>query len=118
MKREVWCSADSLNLPCKEGLCAERRVLEALRHQANVAGFYGVSATRWVGRRVSVLVVERHTKDGAPACCLPCLLCRRALDSYGVRWSAFLVNGEVVTERDAPRSILTHRQANIFKGTF
>lgn len=118
MKHVVSCTSGTHQAHCIEGKCAERRLLEQLCRQAHIAGFCGTSGVRWVNRHTRAFVIERLTKDGMPACSLPCLLCRRAMDTYGIRWVAHLDAHNVVTEQDAPPSKFTHRQQAIVNGTF
>ena len=46
---------------------------------------------------------ERTTADGAAAICLPCVLCRKELDKYDVRWTAYNRDGETVSCDEAPQ---------------
>lgn len=103
---------------CIEGMCAERRLLEQLCRQAQVAGFGGTAGVRWVNRHTRAFCIERLTKGGVHACSLPCTMCRRALDAYGIRWTAHIDQDNVVTEQNAPQSKFTHRQRAILDGTF
>jgi hypothetical protein len=53
----------------------------------------------------------RVTAAGDAVCSLPCLLCRRQLEAFHVRWSARDWHGWV-DQTTAPPSQLTQRQRN------
>jgi len=111
--RIVTCTSDSgLTVPCNTNVCAERRLVAALRRSAYVHGVPKHSVAKWVRRRAGTLTVERRTSDGAQACSLPCILCRRVLDAFDLRWRATAWDGTVVTRDEAPPPRFTHRQRN------
>ena len=113
--RTVFCSTSAgVCVPCNQKLCAERRLVEHLKHQAAVAGVQRHSVARWVRRRAGTLRIERFDASGKSACSLPCILCRRVLDALGLRWIALTRDGQMVTESDAPQSELTRKQKMIF----
>ena len=97
--------------------CAERRLLEHARAHARRTGVAPHAFAFWLHRRYGQLVVWRHTRDGTPAASLPCVLCRRALDAVGARWTAHAPSPHAdtppvrVTDANAPPSKLTHWQA-------
>jgi hypothetical protein len=90
--------------------CAERRLLNAARETARRRGVRPWAFARWFRASFGALQVVRHTRDGAVATSLPCVLCRRALEAAGARWTAVTRDGAYVTDRDAPPSELTARQ--------
>jgi hypothetical protein len=92
-------------------LCAERVMLRDLCRRARVRGAQPHAIVRWVLRHTGGWEVSRHTADGARGVSLPCVLCRRALDDFHVRWTATTRAGDLVDERTAPRSQPTSRQA-------
>ena len=115
--RVVICHSEyGLSVECNGQLCAERRLIACLCRSAAVSGVPRHRVVAWVRRRAGVLIVSRTTQDGTPACSLPCILCRQVLNAFSLRWRAVAWDGSVVSDKDAPPSRLTHRQANtIFK---
>lgn len=108
------CDVAVTNTHC---CCAERRLLDHARVHARRTGVAPHAFAAWLHRRYGQLVVRRLTRDGAPAASLPCVLCRRALDAVGARWTALAPSPHAdappvrVTDADAPPSRLTHWQA-------
>lgn len=70
---------------------------------------------RWIRRKFGAWTVERRTRDGAVACSLPCVLCRKLLARCGVHWTAHAAGGAVVDECSAPRSKPTSMQRSVFR---
>ena len=115
--RIVFCStASGLCIACNSSTCAERRLIEALKHKAAVAGVARHRVVRWVRQHAGILTVFRNTRDGNPACSLPCILCRQALDLFHLRWRALTRDGDEVCEKNAPNSVFTTRQKNTIQG--
>ena len=94
--------------------CAERRLLSAARETARRRGVRPWAFARWFSASFGALVVVRRTRDGDVASSLPCVLCRRALEATGVRWTAVTREGAFVTDRDAPLSEPTARQRSLW----
>ena len=98
--------------------CAERRLLCIAREMARRRGVRPWCFARWLCRAFGTLRVVRFQKNGTAAVSLPCVLCRRALDATGARWTALTRDGCTVNERDAPPSQPTARQrVSIFAST-
>ena len=111
MRHHVSCRiADGTCVVSDGRQCAERRMIEVLRRQAVVAGAKPHAVTRWMQRQAGLLTIERFTRDGKPACCLPCIYCRQALSEAGLCWVAFLWDGTQVSSENAPPSVFTNRQ--------
>jgi hypothetical protein len=89
--------------------CAERRLLERLTHLARTRGVAPHRFAHFVRRSVGCLSISRCTADGIDACSLPCLLCRRQLDAFHLRWRARDWEGPVSDDTAGP-STLTQRQ--------
>jgi hypothetical protein len=90
--------------------CAARRFLIAARETARRRGVRPWCFARWLWRAFGTLRVARYQKNGVAAASLPCVLCRRALDATGARWTALTRDGCTVNERNAPPSQPTSRQ--------
>jgi hypothetical protein len=113
LMRVVYCTAaNGLRVPSNSSICAERRLLELFRHMAERRGVPRHRVVVWIRRQAGILSVERLTRTGEPACSLPCILCRCALDAMQLRWEAVDWAGEIVTDQTAPAPVFTHRQKN------
>ena len=111
--RIVFCySAFGLSVPCNGKLCAERRLVASLCRSAAEAGVPRHRVRLWVRRKAGILTVSRTTRDGEPACSLPCILCRQVLDAFDLRWKATAWDGAIVTRDEAPPPTFTQRQRN------
>ena len=108
--RIVIAVTHTMHVTCNHRCCAERRLLAVLERQAHVQGGPRHSIAWFVRRSIGELHIERTTADGAAAICLPCVLCRKELDKYDIRWTAYNKDGETVTSDEAPKAQLTSRQ--------
>ena len=97
--------------------CAERRMLERLTRLGFARGVPPHRITRFVRRAVGWLVISRVTAEGEAACSLPCVLCRRRLDAFHLRWVARDWVGTVDNLSAGP-STFTQRQRNAFHGSY
>ena len=111
MRTVVATTQTGLSVTNNGRTCAERRLLERLGRLARARGVAAHRVALFVRRLVGRLTIARSTADGAAACSLPCLYCRRQLDAYRLRWTAQAWDGPV-DESTAPPSRLTHRQRN------
>jgi hypothetical protein len=112
MPRIVLCvsSRADVSVISTHRCCAERRFLLRARETARRRGVRPWCFARWLWHAFGTLRVVRHTRDGTAGVSLPCVLCRRALDATGARWTALTRDGCTVTEHDAPPSQPTTRQ--------
>jgi hypothetical protein len=73
--------------------------------------------SQWVHRIHGTLNVWRMRKDGILGCSLPCVLCRKAIENYKLKWSAF--DGQTwihsTRSKHLPKSKPTHKQRKKFK---
>ena len=62
-------------------------------------------------RQEGELVIDRRHANGDYATSLPCVLCKKALDKYGIKWRAYYIDRWVYsTDDDIPKSHPTSRQ--------
>lgn len=111
-------TSSGLEVSCNVQCCAERRLIDLMKHKAAIRGVQRHRVTHWISAQIDCLYIERFTKAGVSTFCTPCILCRIALDRYHIRWHAIDRDCGEVNEQTAPASIFTHRQRNlIFKKT-
>jgi cytidine deaminase len=98
-------------------VCAERRHILKLIHNAKVKGVANHKIVHWIHKHEVELVVERFDANGKVANSLPCVLCKQMLDKYKIKWMAFFEGKWVKsTDDDVPVSRPTSRQAaQLFK---
>jgi hypothetical protein len=93
-------------------MCAERRHIKQLIHNARVKGIANHKIILWIHKQAVELVVERFDANGNVASSLPCLLCKQMLDKYKIKWVAFFEGRWIKsTEENVPTSRPTARQA-------
>ena len=93
--------------------CAERNNSKLALRLAERSGVRREKLSSWIRRKFGEWIVERRTKNGTPACSLPCVMCRKMLGKAGIRWRATLADGTVVTAEEAPASVPTSWQRNV-----
>lgn len=91
--------------------CAERRHIERLIHIANKKGVPSHNVIRWIRRYEGEFKVNRYLANGEQATSLPCVRCRKALEKYHIKWTAYF-DGKWVKwdDEDLPESRPTERQ--------
>ena len=89
--------------------CAERKMLKKLELQASREGIRRDKFATWVHRKYGDMVVWRNLADGSPGLSLPCVICRKAIESKGIQWRAHL-GPTWYTHQTAPKSRPTHKQ--------
>jgi hypothetical protein len=108
---QVVCHSNLCSSGNSPSVCAERKHIEKLIHVARIKGVPRHSVTKWIKRKEGELRIERFHKNGDLATSLPCVLCKRALDKYSIKWTAFhsgiWVNSE---DEELPESKPTSRQ--------
>ncbi len=91
--------------------CAERRMIRQLLHTFRKKGSPLCDFSRWIHRKYGVLVVWRPRKDGVMGVSIPCVLCRKEIERFGIQWMAFTGDKWVSsTDPDVPKSTPTHKQ--------
>jgi len=113
MRTVVATTAAGLTVSNNVRTCAERRLLEVLTREARIRGVPSHRVVHFVRRAAGQMEVTRLTARGDAACSLPCLLCRRRLEVFHVRWCATDWSGPV-TDRTAGPSKMTQRQRGGF----
>jgi hypothetical protein len=43
----------------------------------------------WLHRRHGVLIIQHPRKDGVTGISIPCVICRKVIEKYGVHWVAY-----------------------------
>lgn len=91
--------------------CAERRLIRQLLHVCRKKGFRTSDFSSWLHRKYGVLVVWRPRKDGVIGVSIPCVLCRKEIERFGIQWMAFTGEKWVHSrDQDVPKSSPTHKQ--------
>jgi len=101
-------------------MCAERRLMDLLRHESSKKGIAPSKFSWWVHRKVGKLVITREKGDGFLGTSIPCILCRKVLDRQMIQWRAHVGDIWVDSHRDAgslPASKLTQKQKKTFAHT-
>ena len=98
-------------------MCAERRLLQYLRHRSRIEGVQPSAFYHWVHRKVGELVIMRLRCDGKLGTSVPCVCCRKVLDHGCIRWKAHIGNLWFSSTDDVvPASKPTQKQRGIFQG--
>ncbi len=91
--------------------CAERRMIRNLLHISLKKGVPIYKFSQWVHRVHGDLVVWRPRKDGPMGISIPCILCRKMIDKYGIQWIAYTGSEWIHSKKDVlPVSQPTHKQ--------
>ena len=101
-------------------MCAERRLMDILKHESSKKGIAPSKFSWWVHRKVGKLVITRDKGDGFMGTSIPCILCRKVLDRQMIQWRAHIGEVWVDSQRDAgslPPSKLTQKQKKTFAHT-
>mgnify|MGYP001101417946 CR=1 FL=1 len=108
---QVRCQSNLFSTCNSPSVCAERKHIEKLVHTAKIKGIPRHSVSSWIKRKEGEILIERFHKNGDVATSLPCVLCKHALEKYGLKWSAFYCGKWVSSEdEDLPKSKPTSRQ--------
>lgn len=72
---------------------------------------------RWMHKHEKELTIHRYHANGDNASSLPCVLCKKELDKYRLKWKAFHDNKWIhSTDSELPKSKPTSRQSEqLFK---
>ncbi len=68
--------------------CAERRLIRNLKHDFFKKGYKNHQFKSWVNRKCGTLVISRKTSYG-DGISLPCILCRKMIEKYNLKWIAY-----------------------------
>ena len=69
--------------------CAERRMVTQQLRILSKKGLGLYDFPTWLHRKYGTIHIERLRDDGTPGCSIPCVLCRKVLDKYRIKWTAF-----------------------------
>jgi hypothetical protein len=94
--------------------CAERRLIKKLFRDCLKKGNKPHQFSSWLHRKYGELIVERKTCYGHGNS-LPCVLCRKAIEKAGIKWSAHDGSKWVHSEKseNLPPSIPTNKQSRM-----
>jgi hypothetical protein len=113
----IQCTAGKYNLGNTVHMCAERRLMDLLKHESAKKGIAPSKFSWWVHRKVGKLIITRDRGDGCMGTSIPCILCRKLLEKKMIQWRAHIGNVWVDSQRDAgslPPSKLTQKQKKTF----
>lgn len=105
--------ASSPTAPCL--VAAERRLLNAWVEEARRAGKRPHQIVSWVHKKTGgAFAVWRHRQDGSLGCSVPCVICCKELNKFGLKVYCVQRDGSwfggKLDEPDAPRSQPTSGQ--------
>ena len=69
--------------------CAERKMIRHMLRTCSKKGFDIAGFPRWLSRKYGIMVIYRLRHDGVMGISLPCVLCRKTIEKYKIRWVAF-----------------------------
>lgn len=92
-------------------MCAERRLIQYLRHRSRIEGIHPAAFSHWVHRKVGEIVITRIKCDGNLGTSVPCVCCRKILDRGSIQWRAHVGENWISSnDDDVPRSKPTQKQ--------
>jgi hypothetical protein len=96
--------------------CAERRLIRNLKHDFLKKGYKNHQFKSWVNRKCGALVIHRKTSYG-DGISLPCVLCRKVMDKYNLKWIAYDGNEWIHSCKSIhlPKSQPTNRQKRVLR---
>jgi len=68
--------------------CSERRLIKNLKHNFLKKGYKNHQFKSWINRKCGTLVIRRETSLGN-GISLPCILCRKMIEKYNIKWVAY-----------------------------
>ena len=98
--------------------CAERRIISQLLRKSVKNGVKIHNFATWLHRKHGKLIIWRNRRDGEMGNALPCVLCRKSLEKYKIRWKACIGGDNWVnsTHLDTlPKSKPTNKQRRVMK---
>lgn len=122
MNKTVRAFAGNIDIQSTHRCCAERALLDTWVTLAGKNGVPQHSIVRWVRRKTrGFMVIERFVCNGSKeGCCVPCVLCRRALEKFDISVQCFLDDqgkvfvGKLHADQNAPKSQFTSKQRRVF----
>jgi hypothetical protein len=94
--------------------CSERRLIKNLKHDFLKKGYKNHQFKSWLNRKCGTLVIRRETSFGN-GISLPCILCRKMIDKYNIKWVAYDGEKWVHSCRsiNIPKSRPTNKQVRV-----
>ncbi len=91
--------------------CAERRIITNLKHEFLKKGYKNHQFASWFNRKCGTLVIRRKTSYG-DGISLPCVMCRKLIEKYDIKWIAYDGTKWINSYRDLhlPKSVPTNKQ--------
>ena len=91
--------------------CAERRLIKNLKRDFIKRGYKSHQFSSWVNRKHGTLVISRETSYG-DGISLPCVLCRKIIEKYDIKWIAYDGTKWINSYKDIelPKSVPTNKQ--------
>lgn len=95
--------------------CAERKLIRSMKAECIKKGIPLHNMGVYFHRKYGEIVIHRPRRDGVDGKSLPCVLCRKAMNRYGIQWIAYDGDRWVhsVKTPDIPEGHLTSRQRNV-----
>jgi hypothetical protein len=91
-------------------------MIKTLKRECFKRGNRGHQFAAWVKRKFGTLVIHRETSYGEGVS-LPCVLCRKVIEKYGIRWKAY--DGETwidsLITKNIPKSKPTNKQRRLLR---
>jgi len=96
--------------------CSEKRLIKNLKHNFFKKGYKNHKFQSWVNRKYGALVICRETSYG-DGISLPCVLCRKMIDKYNLKWIAYDGNEWIHSCKSVhvPKSKPTNKQRRILR---
>lgn len=69
--------------------CAERKMIHHMLRLCTKKGFDMNEFPRWLYRKHGTMIISRIRHDGTHGISIPCVLCRKRIEKFRIRWSAF-----------------------------
>ena len=69
--------------------CAERKMIHYMLRLCAKKGFSLNEFPSWLHRKHGTMVIYRLRHDGTEGISIPCVMCRKRIDKFKIRWSAF-----------------------------
>lgn len=91
--------------------CSERRLIKNLKRDFLKRGYKSHQFSSWVNRKHGTLVISRETSYG-DGISLPCVLCRKIIEKYDIKWIAYDGKKWINSYKDIelPKSVPTNKQ--------
>lgn len=119
MMIECETSKMELHVSNTPHMCAERRLIQYLKHRSRIEGIPPHAFSYWMNRKVGELIIKRVKCDGNLGTSYPCVCCRKVLDRGCLRWKAHIGEHWISSNDDnLPESKPTQKQRGIFLGRF